>query len=181
MRRRLKRSRPPVVPRLPDWSSVAGSARVARMAGANPKETVVRTASAVVNARTRQSIPRSRKTGFCCVLMKATSMRLVAKAKNNPQIDPATASNRLSESSSRTIRQRVAPSARRMVICRSRALVRASIKLARLAQAMSKTSPEIPRSNHRDVSESARNSENPVLAENAPSLYSRYFFVPSAS
>ena len=109
------------------------------------------------------------------------SIRLIANARNNPQMDPAAASNKLSESSSRTIRQRVAPSARRMVICRSRALARASIKFARLAQAMSKTKPEIPRSNHRDVSESERNSENPVLAGNAPSLYSRYFFVPSAS
>src|SRR5437016_11037761 len=104
--------------------------------------------------------------------MKATSKRLIAKAKNSPQVDPAAASNRLSESNSRTMRHRVAPRARRMAICRSRALARASIKFARLAQAMSKTSPEIPKSNHREVSESERNSENPVLAENAPSLRS---------
>ncbi len=116
MRRRLNRSRPLVAPRLPDCSSVAGSARVARKAGVSPKEMVVTPASPVVNARTRQSIPRSRKIRFCSVLMKATSIRLIANAKNNPQIDPAAASNRLSESSSRTIRQRVAPSARRMVI-----------------------------------------------------------------
>src|SRR5258708_29474446 len=97
-------------------------------------------------------------------------MRLIAKAKYSPQIDPAAANSRVSESKARTIRQRVAPSARRMVICRSRALVRASIKLARLAQAISKTRPDIPRSNHKDVPESLGNSENPVLAENAPSL-----------
>src|SRR5437016_12198570 len=113
--------------------------------------------------------------------MKVTSMRLIAKAKNSPQVDPAAASNKVADRHSRIIRHRVAPRARRMVICRSRALARASIKFARLAQAMSKTSPEIPRSNHRDVSESWRNSENPVLAENAPSLYSRYFFTPAAS
>ena len=71
------------------------------------------------------------------------------------------------------MRQRVAPSARRMVIWRSRAPARASIKLARLAQAISRTRPEIPRSNQREVSESSRNSENPVLAEKAPSLYAR--------
>jgi len=47
---------------------------------------------------------------------------------------------------------------------------RASIKFARFAQAMSKTSPEIPRSNHREVSESERNSENPVLAEKRAEL-----------
>jgi hypothetical protein len=61
---------------------------------------IIRAASPVVNAKTRQSIARSRKTGFCCVLMKATSIRLIANAKNNPQIDPAAASNKLSESSS---------------------------------------------------------------------------------
>src|SRR2546430_11833610 len=61
MRRRLKRSRPPDIPRLPDCSKVAGSARVARTAGASPKETVVSTASAAVKASKRQSIPRSRK------------------------------------------------------------------------------------------------------------------------
>src|SRR5882762_1728405 len=113
--------------------------------------------------------------------MKATSKRLIAKAKNSPQVDPAAASNKLSESSSRTIRHREAPRARRMAICRSRALARASIKFARLAQAMSKTSPEIPRSNHREVSEYERNCENQVLVEREPSLYSRYFFVAFAS
>ena len=53
---------------------------------------------------------------------------------------PAAAISRLSASSCRTMRPRDAPSARRTAISRSRAVARASIRFARLAQAMSSTS-----------------------------------------
>jgi len=61
---------------------------VARKAGANPKETVVRAARAVVKARIRQSIPRIEKNLILLRADESHKLRLIAKAKNNPQIDP---------------------------------------------------------------------------------------------
>ena len=82
-----------------------------------------------------------------------------------PQRPPAAASIRLSTSSCRTMRQRLAPRARRSVTSRVRSAARASNRLATLAQAISRTNPTAPRSSPKVtiVSPPKRGTSTPAL------------------
>ena len=82
------------------------------------------------------------------MVRNATRPALSQRASTAPATAPATASSTLSAMSWRTMRPREAPMARRTAISRSRALARASIRLARLAQAMSSTSAVMPSRTH---------------------------------
>ena len=86
------------------------------------------------------------------VLSDATSSRLSGCASATPSAAPLKASRPLSISNCRSRRAREAPSAMRMAISRCRALARASIRLARLAQAISSTRPVMASSNCSDES-----------------------------
>ena len=143
-RRTPKRSRPSVIPRLPAFIVAPGDVRVARIAGVRPKSRHAVTATAAVNAKTRQSRPRSTNSGLSLVLRKATSDRLNHCATTTPAAAPIAAMSRLSDSICRTMRRRDAPMASRTATSRSRAVARASIRFARFAQAMSSTSPVTP-------------------------------------
>jgi len=93
---------------------------------------------------TRRSVRTSMKMGLLGVLIKAVRKRLSITATKPPHTVPTRASSALLEGIYPTRRVREAPSARRTVISRSRLLARASIKLARLAQAINRTSPKVP-------------------------------------
>ncbi len=71
-------------------------------------------------------------------------MSMVSHANADADAPPATASSVLSVSSCRTSRPRPAPSAARIASSRSRPSIRASVRLATFAQAISSTSPVMP-------------------------------------
>ena len=77
---------------------------------------------------------------------------------------------RLSDSICRTSRRREAPIASRTAISRSRAVARASMRLARFAHAISRTSAVAPSSTHNCVAYALRRPETPVLAGTALNL-----------
>ena len=87
-----------------------------------------RHASAAVKASTRQSSARSSDTVLCHVLNCCTRSALLHDANTSPTAAPVTATIRLSMKSSRAIRQRELPSARRTLNSRRRASVRASMQ-----------------------------------------------------
>ena len=68
------------------------------------------------------------------------------RPRSNPKRPPASARTKPSTSNCRTIRPRLPPSASRMAISFRRAALRASSILARLRQATSNTTPDIPKS-----------------------------------
>ena len=76
-------------------------------------------------------------------------------------------------------RPRDAPIAWRSAISRSRTLARASSRLARLAQAISSTSPVVASRSHSGVSYWRRSPETPVAPVVAASLFARYFLASS--
>ena len=78
----------------------------------------------------------------------ATSSVIENAASTSPSTPPATASIRLSVSSCRSSRARVAPSAARTEISRSRRTMRASSRFAIDAQTISSTKPAVPSSTH---------------------------------
>ena len=82
-------------------------------------------------------------------LTKRVSTPSVAQAKARPTTPATIDSSVLSASSWRTSRPRPAPSAARMANSRSRRSIRASVRLATLAQASSSTRPVVPSSSHR--------------------------------
>ena len=172
-RRRLSRSLPAVAPRPPLRIAAAGASRVARRAGTRPNSTHVVTASAAVNASTRPSTPRPTKSGLSAVLRNATSPRLSAWASATPSAAPATASNRLSARNWRTNRQREAPIASLTATSCSRALARASSRLARFVHAISSTRPVVASSSQSGFSYCRRKPETPVPAGAATSLLAR--------
>ena len=71
-------------------------------------------------------------------------MPIVTDAKTTPTTPPQTASSALSVSSCRTSRPRPAPSAARIASSRSRPSIRASVRLATFAHAISRTMPVMP-------------------------------------
>ncbi len=178
-RRRLNFSRPAVSPRPPERITVAGAMRVARSAGARPNRMQVRIAVPPVNPRTRQSRANPTNMRFCSVVRKAISTRLSAAASPAPSAAPRRASSMLSDSSCRITRDRDAPIACRTAISRSRVLARASRRFARLAHAISKTSPVVARRIHSGSWYWPRNCETPVAPEVTVSLLARNFFASS--
>ena len=123
--------------------------------------------------RTRRCASRAttpRRSGCSSVVRKATRKPLSHWASSAPPAAPIAAISRLSASSCRTMRPREAPIASRTAISRSRAVARASIRLARLAQAISSTRPVVASSSHSGDSYVRRSVEMPVPAGKAPSL-----------
>ena len=87
------------------------------------------------------AVTRGRLSGIA-FLRISTAHQPITIAQTVPRID----SRRLSIISWRTSRQRLAPSAARMPISRSRAVARASSRFATFAHAMSSTIPTAPSS-----------------------------------
>jgi hypothetical protein len=123
-----------------------------------------RHASAAVKTSTRQSGARSSDTVLCHVLNCRTRSALLHDANTDPTAAPATATIRLSMNSSRAMRQRELPSARRTLNSRRRASVRASMRLAMLAHATSSTSPTAMTIARSGVPKRFRSDELPVAA-----------------
>ena len=130
--------RPPAL-RLP-----AMSALDALMAGARPKMIPVSSARPRVNIRTWKSSARTRSLFSMNGGRNAQSMRRPAKARSSPAAPPERDSTALSVKSWRTSRTRLAPTALRMLISRSRRAPLASNRLARLTQAIRRMSPTTP-------------------------------------
>ncbi len=152
MRCMENRSRPAVNPRPAPRITDSGCMRVTRSAGSAPKTTQVSAAAEAANNSTRQSSSSGRWIELLSVDNEATSMRLTTCATPTPIPAPIAASNVLSAVNCRSSLPREAPSASRTAISRSRALDRASMRLARFAHAMSRTSPVIPNSSQSDES-----------------------------
>ena len=91
--------------------------------------------------------------------MSARRPRVSATATNTPITPPMAESTRLSTSSWRTSRPRVAPSDSRTAISRCRMNPRAMSRLATLAQAMSSTRPTMHISTISAVEKSLRRLE----------------------
>ena len=117
-----------------------------------------------MKASTRQSSARSSDTVLCHVLNCCTRSALLHVANTSPSAAPVTATIRLSMKSSRAIRQRELPSARRTLSSRRRASARASSRLAMLAHATSSTSPTATTIAKSGVSKRLRSDELPVAA-----------------
>ena len=119
--------------------------RVACSAGTTPNSTPVRSDAPSVNSRTGTLMPTllilGMPPGF-----RLTSSSRPHNASRDPSAPPTTASKTLSVRSWRATRHLPAPSAARIAISRSRAVVRASIRLATFAHAISKTNPTVPSS-----------------------------------
>lgn len=147
----------------------AAGARVARSAGATPNNEHVSTARPAVKPRTRASGCKLTNSGLTPRLISATAARPSMPASQAPSSAPPTATSRLSVRSWRITRPRDAPKAKRTLISRSRALARASSRLARLAQAISSTSPVAPSSSQSGVLYVVRSADTPLGAGTAPS------------
>ena len=142
--------RKPVPERPPDSLSVAlRSGREVCSAGMRPNRRPVSSATRMVNARTRQSMPTSEPSaptrGRLAVLTLSRA-RIPTTPATEPTAAPARESSTLSVSSCRTMRARPAPMATRMAISRRRPMARASSRLATLAQAISSTRLTAPTS-----------------------------------
>ncbi len=117
---------------------------VAWRAGATPKKNAVRSVAPVVKSSTDESMwtpsARGRRAsspeGSSWTPHMATSM---------PRSPPHDASTRLSTANCRARRARPAPSATRIDISRCRTVVRASMRFATLAHAISRSRPTAPR------------------------------------
>ena len=114
-------------------------------AGLTPKRKLESSETPMTKMKTLQftwiSARRGRPT---CMAVAWVSMRVPMTASSNPSAPPAKATTLLSSRSCRAILARVAPSAERTAISRCRAVARASIRLATLAQAISSTSETAP-------------------------------------
>ena len=162
MRWKEKRSRPAVIPRLPDFSASTGWDREDRSVGTRAKAMQVVITIAVVKPNTRQSRSRLSSRRLRCVLNNQRMILLKAFANKTPKTPPLVAKTQPSLSNSTIKRQRGAPSASLTATSRSRLPARTSIKLARFAQAISNTSPVIPSNNHIDASYFSRRPLTPV-------------------
>jgi hypothetical protein len=102
----------------------------------------VRSVAPVANARTvtSTSIESARGTRASSAAGRPSTPHI---ASRRPIPPPAAASTRLSVASCLRIRRRPAPRAERMAISRSREVVRASIRFATLAHAMSSSNPTV--------------------------------------
>ena len=134
-----------------------------RTAGATPKSSPVTTESPSAKASARPFTAISSSRGWSPG-SSACSARTPHTASPSPSAPPASASSTLSVSSWRTSRRREAPSAARIATSRSRVATRASIRLATLAQAISRTSPTAPRK----TSSAGRISPDDALLQSRP-------------
>ena len=146
---KTRRSRRPDDVRMPCFSS-SPRGRDSSSAGRMPQSTDVITVSAAANRRTRASIPISSRRGTAGGA-SATSIRDSDTASSRPSTLPARASSPDSASSWHMMRARPAPSALRTAISRWRVCERASIRLAILAHAISRTNPTAPSAIQRRV------------------------------
>ena len=134
------RRKPPLTPLPESFSGSTILRRASCSAGASPKSSAVKTVRPRLNANTGRSNPISASFGIAPSGMKVTSALMPAYAKPQPTTVPPSPSSTLSTSSCRTTRHRLAPSAARIAISRSRAVDRAKSMFATLAQAISKSS-----------------------------------------
>ena len=142
--RNPKRLRLAVAVRPADLNASAGETRDARSAGTKPNKMQVRLASPKVKASRRQSGLRLRKGASPSMPREATRNLLSAPARKSPSAPPSNARRRRSVIECRTSRLREAPMAKRTVNSCSRVVARASIRLARFAQAINKTKLAVP-------------------------------------
>jgi hypothetical protein len=116
------------------------SSPVARSAGTRPKNIAVivlaHTANSSASPSTRTASRRGRLAGFNHV-----NARMPVPAIRSPTMPPPAASTRLSVDSWRSSRPRLAPSAPRTAISRSRTVARARSRCATFAHAMTSTNP----------------------------------------
>jgi hypothetical protein len=114
--------------------------RVTSTEGTRPTTRPVTRDSAIAYSSTRRSTAssetRSRSAGA-----NASSASRLQRANAMPSAPPATASNRLSTTSCRTIARRPAPSDVRIAISRRRDAARARRRLATLKQAIDSNKP----------------------------------------
>ena len=136
----LRRAWPCVAPRSDSLSPSFGSVREACRAGHSPKKTAVRRERLSETTNTTPSIRISCNRGSA-VGEISSNRRLPKKPSASPEAPPKTASNRLSDSICSTRRLRAAPRADRIAISLCLPDVRASTRLATLAQAISRTNP----------------------------------------
>ncbi len=134
----------PVVPPAVDFRMGERSRRVARRAGMRPKSIALSTATPSVKASMRAS---KRKLTWMasgpadpCETMRRRRVSAHC-ASRTPAAAPASANNKLSDSSWRIKRPRPAPMASRTANSFCLPVPRASNRFATLAQAMSNTSP----------------------------------------
>ena len=117
----------------------------ARSAGTRPKKSAVIELAASANNRTAPSIRTDSSRGRLAGLSQFRT-RVPAQAVSSPMMPPATERTALSVASWRRTRTRVAPSAPRRAISRSRLVARASSRCATLAQAISSRKPTATKS-----------------------------------
>ena len=145
-----------------------------RSAGARPNTSAVTSAAAVVNPNTRQSIDRSRWMRSTTVLINGGIDRLTTTATPSAAIDPRAASNRLSVNTCCSTRPRVPPIARRTANSWRRAVARASNRLARFTDAISRTSPATAIRIHNGRAYDRRSGETPA---DASTTFDSHLFV----
>ena len=117
------------------------SGLVACRAGTSPKSIPAMTDTVRANPSTRGSSVRSSVTGIGSGRSACANRWRSARARRTPPTPPSSASRMLSVRSCRISTRRRAPRASRTAISRRRARAWASRKLARLAQAISRTRP----------------------------------------
>ncbi len=111
--------------------------------GASPKRSPVTSESTSAKPSTRRSSPISFTRGSVSG-PRDRSPATPQSASSSPSAPPSSARSMLSRSSSPASRVREAPSAERIVTSRRRPAARASMRLATLAQATSRTRPTAP-------------------------------------
>ena len=141
--RRRSRATPEPDLRPPSRITPCRSVRAARSAGTRPKITALATVRATANVSTTPSTLVWKMRGNVAGPDAASSC-VAQVAIITPPSAPAAESTRLSASSWRTIRHRLAPSAARTASSRARPVPRASRRLATLAHAMSSTHATAP-------------------------------------
>ncbi len=137
--RRLNRCSPPPGSAVPSLISVTRLGRDALSAGTRPKSRPVTSVAPAVNRSTRQSGVVSRMSAGRNGGRAASSSCWPQYESGSASRPPTAARARLSTSSWRTMRARVAPRARRSAISRRRVLARASSRFATLLHATSRT------------------------------------------
>ena len=115
-------------------------------AGNKLKKMPVASDTASANANTRQSKRRSNTSAISVGNLIEATRLLIHAANNRPPKPPPSDSSTLSVTNCRTMRARLAPTARRIASSLRRSVARASNKFARLTQASSNTSPTTPMS-----------------------------------
>ena len=142
LRRRLRRR--PSAPRSPSLRDSVRWILEAWNAGANPKINPVATEAMTVKINTDSSMRMSPALGKLSGTINLS--RLIPQvATRTPSAPPAKASARLSVTSWRMRRRRVAPKAERIATSRCREVARASKRFATLAQPISSTKATAPK------------------------------------